>query len=86
MFLSGVCRSLAKSKTGALSSEEGRNQEDKGQANMELITKPGVCPSVCVYMCMCESIVCACVYVCICLYLCPCVCVCVLRMLWCVSM
>ena len=43
IFCSCVCRSLAKAKTSETATEEGTSQQDKGQANMELITKPGVC-------------------------------------------
>ena len=61
MFLCDVYRSLAKAKTSALS-EEGTSQQEKGQADMELITKPGMsvclCVCVCVYMCIQNVMVC----------------------------
>ena len=72
-----MCRSLARAKTSAPSSEEGTSQQDKGQANMELITKPGVsvCPYVCEFVCLSCLSVCMCVCVCVCIHLCIHVCV-----------
>ena len=67
MFLCDVYRSLAKAKTSALS-EEGTSQQQKGQADMELITKPGmsVCLCVCVCLCLCVYVYAECYGMCVC--------------------